>query len=71
MAEETREEQITRLEADKSAIEAEISAQRTVKEVEEGGAGARFRTVYDNQNLKTQLKEIKLQLRVLYSARGL
>ena len=71
MAEETREEQITRLETDKSAIEAEIRAQRTIKEVEEGGAGAKFRTVYDNQNLSKLLEEINIKLRVLYSARGL
>lgn len=59
--------EITRLESRLTSLRAKIEAQEAVKEMEEGGAGARFRTQFTSidilyaqeQELLTRLQTLK------------
>ena len=63
MAQSTIAEDITRLEAELASLRVKIGKQEALDELEEGGAGSRFRTSF--ANIDTLYKrEIKLQTRL-------
>ena len=68
MAAETTDERLVRLEAELAVIRGVIASQQAVKEMEEGGAGARFRTSFTPiETLYKQAKDLEIQLQTLYS----
>jgi len=68
MADKTVAEQITDLETKISALDTTISNQQAIAELEEGGAGSRFRTQYANidslyrrrDNLNARLRTLRM-----------
>lgn len=68
MARSTIDEDITRLEAELSALRVKISNQEHLKEMEEGGAGSRFRSAFSsNESLYERERNLVNRLELLYS----
>lgn len=68
MARPTTAEEITRLETELAALRVKISEQEAVGEMEEGGAGARFRTKFTPiLELYSREQKLQTQLETLYS----
>lgn len=68
MARSTTSEQIAALEAELASLKTQIEKQQHLQEVEEGGAGSRFRTVFTkSEKLFARRKEIENQLAILYN----
>ena len=67
MAQKTVAEQITDLEAKIASLDTKIEAQEALKELEEGGAGSRFRTEFANiDSLYKQREKLNSRLTTLY-----
>ncbi len=67
MAQKTIAEQITSLETKIDALDTKISNQEALKELEEGGAGSRFRTEFANiDSLYKQREKLNSRLTALY-----
>lgn len=68
MARSTIAEDITRLEAELADLRNRISQQQSLREMEEGGSGARFRTVFTPINeLYQRERELVVRLDALYT----
>ena len=68
MARTTIDEDITRLEAELNNLRTKISQQEAVREMEEGGAGSRFRTTFTSiQFLYKREAELTHRLETLYN----
>ena len=70
MAQKTIAEDITRLEADIQMLDDISSKQIGLKELEEGGAGSRFRTAYTDPRFLAEYRET-LQTKVDTLHRGI
>jgi len=67
MAQTTIDEDITSLETKISSLDTKISNQEAIKELEEGGAGSRFRTEFANINsLYKRRDTLNNRLQTLY-----
>lgn len=70
MAQKTIDEEIVRIEAELTALREKITKQEALKELEEGGAGARFRTEFTSiQTLYQRELQLETRLNTLYRAR--
>ena len=66
MAEQTVPEMITDLESQIIAVQNEINNHQGIRELEEGGAGSRFRTQFANiDSLYTRKNQLENRLRTL------
>ena len=69
MAQSTIAEDIARLEIELANLRTKISAQEALDELEEGGAGSRFRTSFANiDSLYKREEKLQLRLDALYRA---
>jgi hypothetical protein len=67
MAQKTVAEQITDLETKIDSLDTKIAAQEALKELEEGGAGSRFRTEFANiDSLYREREKLNSRLTTLY-----
>ena len=67
MAQSTTAEDITRLEAELAALRTKITTQESLREVEEGGGNARFRTEFTPiDNLYKREAQLQTKLDTLY-----
>jgi len=69
LAQETVDEQITRLEEELSDYNDALKEQARLKSSEEGSSSSRFMASYDNPTLKINIKEIRVQLTTLYNSK--
>jgi len=70
LAQSTIDEDILRIENELTALRAKISEQEAVKEMEEGGAGSRFRTAFTGAEvLYARERELAAKLNLLYAYR--
>lgn len=68
MGRSTIAEDIIRLEAELTSIRTKISTQEAVREIEEGGSGSRFRTVFTPiTELYQRERELLTRLDTLYA----
>lgn len=67
MAQKTIDEEIASLETKIASLDTKIANQEALKELEEGGAGSRFRTEFANINaLYTRRDTLNTRLQTLY-----
>ena len=69
MAQETVDEQIARLEDELKDYNDALREQSRYKSSEEGSSNSRFITSFDNLTIRTNIKEIRVQLTVLYNSK--